>query len=118
VALKNREIGYWFRFNTPPDTVVATAIAGAMPYYAERPVIDTLGLNDTYIAHLPVATMGQGVAGAEKTDLDYVLDRAPDYIPFATSGPYQELPRFEQAYELVRVRGPEGGEIELYHRKE
>jgi hypothetical protein len=117
VTLKNREIGWWFARNTPPDTVVATAIAGAMPYYGERFVIDTLGLNNVYIAHLEVDTMGQGIAGAEKTDLQYVLDQQPDYIPFSTSGPYQELERFQQHYELVRVRGPEGGEIELYQRR-
>jgi hypothetical protein len=118
VALKNRELGWWFRRNTPPDTVVATGIAGAMPYYGQRQVIDTLGLNDTHIAHLPVATMGQGVAGAEKTDVGYVLDRQPDYIPYSTSGAFQDVERFQQQYQLVTVRGPEGGEILLYRRIE
>ncbi|NJM55926.1 MAG: amino acid adenylation domain-containing protein, partial [Verrucomicrobiae bacterium] len=66
VTLKNRELGWWFRFNTAPDTVVATAIAGAMPFYGDRYTIDTLGLNDTHIAHLEIETMGQGIAGAEK----------------------------------------------------
>lgn len=118
VTLKNRELGWWFRFNTPPDTVVATAIAGAMPFYGDRYTIDTLGLNDTHIAHLKIETMGQGIAGAEKTDLAYVLNRQPDYIPFSTSGPYQELPRFQQEYELLTVRGPEGGEILLFRRRD
>jgi hypothetical protein len=117
VALKNREIGWWFYRNTPPDTQIATAIAGALPYYAQRPTIDTLGLNNTHIAHLEIATMGQGIAGAEKTDLAYVLDQQPDYIPFSTSGSYQELPRFQQMYERITVRGPEGSEIILYRRR-
>ncbi|NJL05110.1 MAG: hypothetical protein HC911_09445 [Chloroflexaceae bacterium] len=118
VTLKNRELGWWFRFNTAPDTVVATAIAGAMPFYGDRYTIDTLGLNDTHIAHLEIETMGQGIAGAEKTDLEYVLNQQPDYIPFSTSGPYQELPRFQQEYELLTVRGPEGGEILLFRRRD
>jgi hypothetical protein len=118
VTLKNREMGWWFYRNTPPDTVIATGIAGALPYYAQRHVIDTLGLNDTYIAHLPVATIGQGIAGAEKTDTNYVLDQEPDYIPFSTSGPFLDMERFLISYELMRVRGPEGGELELYRREE
>jgi hypothetical protein len=118
VTLKNREMGWWFYFNTPPNTVIATGIAGALPYYAQRHVIDTLGLNDVYIAHLPVASIGQGIAGAEKTDTTYVLDQKPDYIPFATSGPFLELERFQRQYEWLRVRGPEGGELELYRRRE
>lgn len=116
VALKNRELGWWFYYHTPPDTVIATGIAGAMPYYARRQVIDTLGLNNTHIAHLPIATIGQGVAGAEKTDIAYVLDQQPDYIPFATSGPYQENARFQGTYRQLTVRGPEGGELILYRR--
>jgi hypothetical protein len=111
-------MGWWFYRNTPPDTVIATGIAGALPYYAQRHVIDTLGLNDTYIAHLPVASIGQGIAGAEKTDTNYVLDQEPDYIPFSTSGPFLDMERFQQHYERLRVRGPEGGELELYRREE
>jgi hypothetical protein len=118
VVLKNREAGWWFYFNTPPDTVIATGIAGALPYYAERPVIDTLGLNNTHIAHLEVETIGQGIAGAEKTDVGYVLAQEPDYIPYSSSGPYQELAEFQRLYRLRTVRGPEGGEIILYQRQE
>lgn len=116
VALKNRELGWWVRFNTPPDAVIATGIAGAMPFYGHRTVIDTLGLNNVHIAHLDVDTMGEGVAGAEKTDTEYVLNQQPDYIPHATSGAFADNPRFQQHYELMTVRGPEGGELLLYVR--
>jgi hypothetical protein len=118
VALKNREIGLWMRQHTPPDTVIATGIAGALPYYAHRTVIDALGLNDVYIAHMPVETIGQGVAGAEKTDPFYILDRQPDYIPHSSSGTFEQLERFQVEYELMIVRGPEGGEIWLYKRRD
>ncbi len=117
VALKNREIGTWMQHNTPPDTVIATGIAGALPYYAQRHVIDALGLNDVYIAHMEVETIGQGIAGAEKTDPHYILRRAPDYIPHATSGEFLDIEQFQQEYTLMTVRGPEGGEILLYKRQ-
>lgn len=118
VALKNAEYGYWLHDNTPADAIVATGIAGALPYYAERYVIDTLGLNDVYIAHLDVETMGQGVAGAEKTDINYVLDRRPDYIPFSTSGEFLPVERFEREYRLIEVAGPRGGTLQFFVRRD
>ncbi|NJP07796.1 MAG: hypothetical protein HC837_20340 [Chloroflexaceae bacterium] len=76
VALKNREMGLWLRLNTPPDTLIATGIAGALPYYAERPVLDALGLNDVHIAHLDVEHMGQGICRRRK-DRPHVYSRPP-----------------------------------------
>jgi hypothetical protein len=116
VTLKNAEYGYWLQRNTPPDTVVATGIAGALPYYAERHVIDALGLNDLHIAHTEVATMGQGVAGAEKTDVPYILDQQPDYIPMSSAGIFWEHARFEQEYAVIEVVGPRGGTLQFFRR--
>ncbi len=118
VALKNREVGYWLEQNTPPDTVIATGIAGTLPYYSQRTVIDALGLNDLHIAHLEVEDMGQGDAGSEKTDPHYVLSLKPQVIPFSTSGDFQPLPEFQANYELITVGGPEGRGIKLYVRKD
>ena len=118
VALKNREVGYWLHANTPPETVIATGIAGTLPYYSKRTVIDALGLNDLHIAHLSVPDMGAGDAGSEKTDPLYILDQQPDVIPFSTSGDFQPLPRFQADYELIEVVGPEGRGIKLYVRKD
>jgi hypothetical protein len=117
VALKNAEYGYWLQRNTPPDTVIATGIAGALPYYAERHVIDALGLNDLHIAHTHVETMGQGVAGAEKTDVPYILNQHPDYIPMSSAGIFWEHPRFQTAYTVVEVEGPRGGTLEFFRIK-
>jgi hypothetical protein len=116
VVEKNREIGLWLRAHTPPDTLIATGIAGALPFYAERPVLDTLGLNDLHIAHLDVPTIGQGVAGAEKTDNDYILRRAPAYVPYSSAGALLEDPRFLQLYDRGIVHGPEGRWLRLYKR--
>jgi hypothetical protein len=116
VVEKNREIGLWLRAHTPSDTLVATGIAGAMPFYAERPALDTLGLNDLHIAHLEVLSIGQGVAGAEKTDNDYILSRDPDYIPYSSAGTLLEDPQFLQLYDRGIVHGPEGRWLRLYKR--
>jgi hypothetical protein len=118
VALKNREVGYWLFANTPPETVITTGIAGTLPYYSQRTVIDALGLNDLHIAHLSVPDMGSGDAGSEKTDPAYILDQKPDIIPFSTSGDFQPLPRFQAEYELIEVVGPEGRGIKLFVRKD
>jgi len=116
VVEKNREIGSWLAQHTPPDTLVATGIAGALPYYAERPIIDMLGLNDLHIAHLEVATIGQGVAGSEKTDDAYILQRRPAYIPAHSTWSLQSRPDFLSSYQLQVLRGPEGRAIRLYRR--
>jgi hypothetical protein len=114
VAMKNADMGYWLLQNTPPDTVIATGIAGALPYYSERYVIDMLGLNDTHIAHLDIETMGQGIAGAEKTDAQYVFKRRPDYVPWSTSWNLQQIAGFRRVYERIRVDGPKGGTLTFY----
>ncbi|MOA48814.1 hypothetical protein D3C78_1716120 [compost metagenome] len=50
--------------------------AGAVAFYSDRKVIDTLGLNDEHIAHLPKRQRGIDV----KMDPDYVIGRRPDLI--------------------------------------
>jgi arabinofuranosyltransferase len=68
----------------PPDTLVAAATAGTVPYYSrELRFVDTLGLNDAVIARRKVplgVTRWQRVPGHKKGDGRYVLDRRPDVI--------------------------------------
>jgi arabinofuranosyltransferase len=118
VVEKNREIGLWLRGNTAPGTLIGTGIAGALPFYAERPVLDMLGLNDLHIAHMEAPTIGQGVAGSEKTDNDYILRRRPDYIPYNSAGTLFEVPQFLELYERGIVHGPEGRWLRLYKRRD
>ncbi len=118
VVEKNRDIGLWLRDATAPDTLVATGIAGALPFYSGRTTIDILGLNDLHIAHTSVPTMGQGVAGSEKTDTTYVLGRRPAYIPANSAGAFEPLPAFTTQYERIIVRGPEGRWPRLYRRRD
>jgi len=62
-----------------PHELFASDAAGALRYYAERNMIDILGLTDSTIAHKKVE-LGKGVAGHEKLDDQYVLSRSPVFI--------------------------------------
>ncbi|MBC8076503.1 MAG: hypothetical protein H7Y32_10550 [Chloroflexales bacterium] len=104
---------------TAPDASVAVEAAGALPYYAERPTIDMLGLNDAYIAHMPAQPSVAGVAGHEKIAPAYVLGRRPAIIPYYAARPYlTERPEFAANYRLEEFFGPEGGGIKLFVRND
>jgi arabinofuranosyltransferase len=116
-----REVGRWLNAHTPPDTLIATGAAGILPYYADRPTIDILGLNDVYIAHLsPDAPVtGIAVTGHEKTDFDYVLGRQPAIIPKrGILDPLREHPDLLAHYHTRTFDGPEGHVITLYVRND
>ncbi len=79
-------VGRIFAGNTHPDTRIALIAAGIMKYYAERPVLDMMGLNEYTIAR---ADMGgeRGAPGHEKYDSEYVFEQRPEiiYIPMPTN---------------------------------
>jgi hypothetical protein len=55
---------------------------GVIPYYAGRKTIDMWGLSDRVIAKTPATTFGQGLAGHEKSNPEYVFSRKPDlFLP-------------------------------------
>lgn len=62
-----------------PGATLATDAAGALKFYSGLRTIDILGLNDVHIAHRKVP-LGAGVAGHEKQDNSYVLDKRPTYV--------------------------------------
>ncbi len=77
-----RSVGEWLNQHSQPDDWIATPAAGLLPYAADRPTIDTLGLTDRQIGRRSVA-LGSGVAGHEKGDGKYVLLRKPRFfVPF------------------------------------
>jgi arabinofuranosyltransferase len=57
---------------TEPDTVIAVWIAGAEPYFADRPAVDLYGKSDRHIAHLPQVT-DEFRPGHTKYDLAWSL---------------------------------------------
>lgn len=77
-----RAVGEWLHTNTTPNTLIAVSSIGALPYYADRPTLDMMGLTDPHIGRRKVASMGLGPSGHEKGDGAYVLSRRPDIILF------------------------------------
>ena len=68
-------LGTWLNEETPEEYIIADFQIGAISYFAiDRDFLDLLGLNDVVIAHTEIATMGAGVPGHEKYNVDYVLD--------------------------------------------
>lgn len=108
--------GLWLRANTPPETVLVATGAGAIAYFAERRTIDAWGLNDLYIGHKKMPTMGQGSAGHEKKDIDYVLGQHPDYILCSWGYYFEDDPRLESDYRTIEVPAADGGRICWYQR--
>jgi len=66
-----------------PDSVVASTMAGVIPYFVDAIHIDTLGLNDTHIAKH--GTFDPRGPQDSKTDMAWVMEQRPDllegYIP-------------------------------------
>lgn len=68
------ETAEWLRRNAPEGSLVALSDIGIISYYnPQLRFIDVLGLTDPHIASLP----GYHYL---KTDVEYVLRRAPDYV--------------------------------------
>jgi hypothetical protein len=110
--------GLWLRDNTPPETLTAAKGAGAIAFYSERPVVDMFGLNDLHIGHLRVDNMGSGKPGHEKSDPDYVLDRAPQYIFGQWANYFEEVAgRLNDEYYVMEARSPTGAMQEWLVRK-
>jgi len=73
---------------TTPQAKVAVTWAGTLPYFADRYIIDILGKNDQYVAHLPVRqgntfleTLTTYQPGHMKYDYRYsLLTQQPDVV--------------------------------------
>jgi arabinofuranosyltransferase len=78
-ARERKLMGTWLREHVPPHYVIATAAAGALPYYSRLRTIDVLGINDRHIAHEGTRVPGRA-AGHDKYDSEYVLVRRPEII--------------------------------------
>ena len=127
VAREGHLVARWLELHTPDDAVIATNSAGALAYYSQRQIIDTLGLNDAEIAHTFVPNMGRGKAGHEKGNGAYVFERQPDYIifggPRGSSEPMfygdrelDELTEFRERYAFERHKLTEDSSIQLFRR--
>lgn len=86
----DRRAGLLLEERVPDSYTIGVIAAGAIPYYSRLNALDMLGLMDETIAHTDVPSLGTGLAGHEKYNIDYVLQRRPEVIitsSFATQ-PY------------------------------
>lgn len=66
-----------------PSALLATNVAGRVPYASGWRTLDLLGLTDRTIATTPIEDAGRGYAGHERANPAYVLWRAPDVLYFS-----------------------------------
>ena len=109
-----RPVGEWLAANAPVTATVGVTEVGIMGYYAQRPMIDFLGLLDRDVSD----ALGRG-------DMSWALyARQPDYValssvnPAYAYNPYQD-PWFQGAYEpaqTIPARGFWGGDMTIYRR--
>jgi hypothetical protein len=84
-----KELGLWLRDHVPTDYTVATYASGAVNYYAQTRGLDMFGLTDETIAHSSVPDFGEGIAGHEKYNIDYVIEeRLPEVIVLGDRAPF------------------------------
>ncbi len=69
---EGKRVGTVLREKTPPETVLATTLAGTIAYYGDRVTIDQWGLNDHYVARLPGGT---GRGHMKKAPAEYLRNR-------------------------------------------
>ena len=74
------QAGRWLKENLKPGETFAVVPLGAVSYYAESKVYDMMGLTDRHIAKRSMPSMGEGWAGHEKHDGQYILSLRPTYI--------------------------------------
>jgi len=89
-----RTTGQWIAANTPPNTLVATNVIGAIGYFSQRRIVDMAGLVDPVVARDGTIRRGAD-PGHARYYTDYVFKRAPDIVVYWTSGA-KDKPAFTQ----------------------
>jgi hypothetical protein len=69
------EVARWMKRHVHDVGLLATGEIGVVPYYTQLPVLDMFGLTDVHLAR-------RKGSYHSKFDLQYVLDRAPQYVYF------------------------------------
>jgi arabinofuranosyltransferase len=83
------------------DSIVIPAI-GAVGYYSGMNVIDYYGLTEPRIARMAKKTFSENFPGHEKTDIDFILSKKPNYLMgykrFSSNRVGWDHPMFESQY--------------------
>jgi len=111
-----RRVGEWLAANTPEGTLVGVTEVGIIGFYAQRPMVDFLGLLQPDVAR-----------ALQRGDMAYALLRyQPDYVALTAINPlynYDPLgdPWFQAAYQPVQAfEDPRfwASPITIYRRRE
>jgi arabinofuranosyltransferase len=111
---KITELGKWLnREYGQQQPLMAATHVGALSYYSRLPVVDMLGLNDTYMTKHRGELFGHGLLGHELFDANYILSRKPDLIVLFTgregwlySKALNDSPEFKALYHLRTIELP------------
>ena len=97
------EVGNRLNDTLPSDTVIATTLAGTVPYYSRLTTIDQWGLNDRFVASLPEPA--RFVRGhLKRAPIDYLVDRHVNLIiDHPTVCPCDDLCREDFPQVFVRL---------------
>lgn len=93
------QIGMWLKTNTPPNASVAMVEVGTVGWYADRRIIDILGLTNPYNAGY--IAKGDADSWPIHYQPDYILTHNPAWIhetiakPLEDSGAYAPMPGFQ-----------------------
>ena len=83
------------------ESIVIPAI-GAVGYYSGMNVIDYYGLTEPHIARMKIKTFNENFPGHEKTDIDFILSKKPNYLMgykrFSSTRVGWDHPMFESQY--------------------
>jgi hypothetical protein len=75
----------------PRDVPIAVTGAGAVPYYTGWTTIDILGLNDEYVAHLPLTRRGR-LGHERRAPYEYLVQRGVVLVDVYNQLLHDELP--------------------------
>jgi len=104
-------IAAWMRGALPPDTTLATNVAGVIPYRTGFVTLDMLGLNDEHIAHAP---RSEGAArGHQKSAPDYVLAQGPDLILIGLPRVFEASPSNDALFAIWNASALPGDRVLL-----
>ncbi len=80
IVEEGKFIGEYVRENTPNYDIIAVGCSGALPYFADREVVDVLGLNDKEIAHAEKDKLFSIYTNHGAFNEDIFYKRQPDYF--------------------------------------
>ncbi len=108
-------VGKAFNAIVPPQTKLATNIAGKLPYYSRIYTIDLLGLTNKEIAKVPIRSMGHGYAGHEKFKTSVIFEHQPDllYLSVLDPCPPNLFVQWQKIHDLLK-RTPLRGYASLF----